>query len=77
MSALTLIYLTAAHQARVDQRIAQDYAQDLPEAWPGFPVTAVLENLYPQQAVSGAIIALLAEAGWLDPTAIRNDAEKG
>lgn len=66
MSALTLIYLTAAHQARGDTKAASRYARNLMTDWPGYPVRGFLLGFYPRNNEPQMIIDLLVEAGWRD-----------
>lgn len=68
VSALTLIYLAAAHQARGDHDIAAGYGQDLQDGWPQFPVRVALERLFPDEKDSAELLGFLTEAGWTDPS---------
>ncbi|MCR9089692.1 MAG: hypothetical protein NXH97_23505 [Rhodobacteraceae bacterium] len=64
VSALTLMYLTAAHQARGDTHVAAEFARDLQAGWPSFPLVGALKSFYPDDRVSSGIVDLLIEAGW-------------
>lgn len=66
VSALTLIFLAVSHQANGDEAQASNYARDLEDGFPNFPVRAVLQRIYPDKNASNGIIRHLLEAGWTE-----------
>lgn len=68
VSELTLVYLSASHEALGDHAVAARYAQELMQTWPEFPADVVLRRFYPDDDVSEHVIDLLTAAGWSPPT---------
>ena len=64
ISAPTLAYLVAAHQALGEAGEARRYARDLSESWPFFRADQVLGRLYRDQAQADAVHNRLLMAGW-------------
>jgi tetratricopeptide (TPR) repeat protein len=68
VSALALVYLTAAYHAMGDFDKAADKAMELMTTWPNFHADKILRILYRYREHADAVIIPLQAAGWTTPT---------
>lgn len=64
VSALTLVFLTASHQALGNYSEARAALKQMKENWPGFRADLALNAFYSRPEYAEAVISRLAEAGW-------------
>lgn len=68
VSALTLVYLTAAHAAAERLGPARLYASQLMETAPDFHAEVALPRLYHGPGAAEAVLSQLRRAGWQAPS---------
>lgn len=65
LSALSLVYQAAAHQALGKSVRASEIVQELTATWPGFRPEVALPNFYQHREHADQILDLLLAAGWV------------
>jgi tetratricopeptide (TPR) repeat protein len=65
ISALSLVYQAAAHQALGDSVLASEFVRELAETWPDFRPEIALPNFYQHREHAEQILDHLRAAGWV------------